>query len=59
MVGQESLERLTGVLATAIGGTVSDLPRRQIAITSASVTSCAVIIPPDHPSREEIDDGAT
>ena len=45
MVGHQPLELLAGVLAAAIGVMQQriGLPRRQIAITRASVTSCAVI----------------
>lgn len=47
MVGQEPLKGLTCILAPAIGvmqDRVRRTPRRQIAITSAPVTSWAVIV---------------
>ena len=46
VVGQEPLEGLAGVLAAPlrVGNTASGVPRRQIAITSASMTSCVVIV---------------
>jgi hypothetical protein len=45
VIGHQLLELLAGVLAAAVGIMQQriGLPRRQIAITRASVTSCAVI----------------